>query len=173
MVKCIDCGFLTTVSFPEEDDWERQFPKITGREVTYVEREVTPSYYENFVTNPECFMGKYDLDVERTKVGVCKFGPGYRTQGRPISDFVAMSQDVVDKERTCDEFTPYLYGFSPKEHLVRLDDRVWREKLGAAQKDWQASENSKNRKWQLCTAIIAGGFGVIGTIVGVLISKVF
>lgn len=173
MVKCIDCGFLTTVTFPEEDDWERQFPKITGREVTYVEREVSPSYYENFVTNPECFIGKADLDVERDRVGACKFGPGFRTPARARSDFVVMSQDVLYKERACDSFTPYLYGFSPKEHQVRLDDRVWREELGAQQKNWQASENSKNRKWQLVTTIIAGAFGIIGAIVGVLISKTF
>ena len=172
MVKCIDCGFLTTVSFPEEDDWERQFPKITGHEVTYVEREASPSYYENFVTNPECFMAKDDLDVERIRVAVCKFGPGFRTQPRLPSDFVMVSQEVLYKERACDGFTPYLHGFSPKEHLVRQDDRVWREELGAQQKNWQASENSKNRKWQVFTTIIAGLFGVIGIVVGVLISKV-
>ena len=172
MVKCIDCGFLTTVSFPEEDDWERQYPNVTGLEVTYVEREGSPSYFENFVTNPECFMGKAELEVERTKVEVCKFGPGFRRQGRSRADFVIVSLQVLQEERACDAFTPYLHGFLPKEHLERLDDRTWREELGEKQKDWQAYENRKNRKWQIISTIIAGLFGVIGTAVGILVSKI-
>ena len=81
---------------------------------------------------------------------IAECGPDPRAQGTKVA-----SLPVINKMRDCDKFTKWMPGFDPKEHKEMMRE----ESLLRMQ-----------RRFQVMTTLIAGGFGLAGVIIGASIT---
>ena len=72
----------------------------------------------------------------------------------------------IQKERSCEYFTPWQQGFTPKEHREMLN-RDW---MLNYQKEREESDRKWQAKQQTRLVIIAGIFKILGAIITVAIT---
>jgi hypothetical protein len=97
MAQCSKCGFLAVWMLKEYKFREAsKYFRDNGKP-----ENVTEVYSEY---QPQCFVQKFDLAKE------AKDGQEYRT----------VVKGVIKKDRTCNVTTPWIQGFSPKEHKEML-----------------------------------------------------
>lgn len=134
MAKCADCGFLALRYI----DGERRIAEASAivREVGNVE--------PCFTANVECYARQFNLKKEE--------GGG----GGPVRTL-----KIVNRERDCPKFTPWLQGYSPKEHREMLDQ--------AKIAEWQAKQESRNRRtdriWEVLVLAVGALLGHLLTTV--------
>lgn len=98
-----------------------------------------------------------------------------------FSNLVDEVQAEMVEIRSCDGFTNYLQGFSPKEHLemensraaVAIQDRRenedkrWRERQADNEKRWRERQAKKEQQRHIMNLIV---FGVVGALVSIVSS---
>jgi hypothetical protein len=186
MPRCADCGFLAV--------------RGTDRILHEVERESrrTGRMGSNILASaPTCFVQAADLQKEMVDSG-------------SVDNKAAA---VINKDRVCPPaglsigFTPWIQGYTPKEHREMIDsremrawqaeqrekDRVWQDeqrtkddqrqneqRLKDAQREedqrandrqWQVGQKWSDRCWHLAMVSLAGLFGLIGVVVGYLLTR--
>lgn len=89
-------------------------------------------------------------------------------------------REVLDKERYCDSFYPYVLGHSPKEHaMLKLQERLEarEDRRDQTQRDWQErqEQNAADRHTELLKVAKSGLFwevAVVGLIATLIIAAV-
>lgn len=133
MVKCSECGFLA-VWFRSQRTFEEaseQLRKSGFPDVTLNDQNVF---------HAKCFLQKYNLVSEldsNPKAGVAR-----------VFGYSSVVLEVIDTERKCDGYTPWMQGSHPKEHQEMLDKR-------------------SERRWRIAEGLI---FAVSGAVAGSVIA---
>ncbi len=160
-VRCADCGFLAvrdskTGELREADELVREQPP--------------PQTPREPCTNcPLC--GARAADLRKESAGGKDW---YVIYG------------VLIKARNCPAFTPWIRGFSPKEHRQMLDsrdlrawqdeqrerDRRWHEEQKESERRWQEAQKESDRKWQEAQTKSNRRWQLIVAVVGVLLGAV-
>ena len=106
MVKCADCGFLALRLSPN-------YERPTSFEETPQEIRDAGKVTQNewYVGKPFCFMRVAEFRTEIDAI--------FSDQHRYLP-----FNEVIEKERNCDEFAEWQQGSSPKEHREMMD-RKW------------------------------------------------
>jgi hypothetical protein len=92
---------------------------------------------------------------------------------------------VLQKERNCGSFTPWIQGFTPKEHKEMLDakemrewqaeqrekDRAWQEEQRKFDREWQESQKKADRRWHAKMVVLAAVLGAIVSVAGYILGK--
>lgn len=134
MVKCGECGFYST----------RHAPSGSLTEVPYEWR----------VDKPDLRTGR---DTPYMYFPVC--GVRAKRLHDETSERTATELWKIGKlERTCDRWTEWHIGFTPKEHREMLDrDRILdrEERRDKEQRDWQRTESASNKRWRLAEFLVA------------------
>jgi len=142
-VKCQDCGFL---AIRDPDNSESVAPSVHYRMEGF---QGSPKHlWPHPQPMPNCFVRAYTIQNEPLTVegrvvgkmtgdapGDIRIGDGNGSDGTE-----AAILSIIQKERMCKEFYPWVEGFSPREHYEfrqsdqrRRSDRKWRVfELGAA-----------------------------------------
>lgn len=172
-VRCADCGFLALrevqtgaileAVYRLRTEWINERELALGR----VRHERTPCCYRqalDFKAEVKAAMAGQLPEVKQEKVVL----------------------PIIQAERECDKFTPWLEDHTPKEHyemLVNdrlqreLEDRRERERdrdqkfqldMKSSEQKWQQEEHDRNRKWQLRLAYLAAAFALLNGLVGML-----
>ena len=169
MVKCADCGFLTWRKHPEgdlveADDWFRQTGALEAGNAAM-----------KYVGQPMCFARAFRLRVEhnkKTKERTEATQKGEEHES-PTKDLLAKAvADVVRVERECSSYTPWIQGFTPKEHRERLDgERMlqWQAEREDADRKWRSSQQAQNHEFLWKLGLIAGSFAIISGVVSATI----
>lgn len=144
MAKCVDCGYLTVRHYFERNLVEAE-SKIRKGEQWPAQQGTNLCLYER---TPLCF-------VMANKIG------------NKSNDYSAMEfRDAICEERNCDYFIHWQQGFTPKEHREMIDRKEMLK--------WQADREDADRKWRekqnKNLVIIAGGFTILGAVIGALIA---
>lgn len=144
MVKCADCGFLASRL--------RQTRDLVETEIRLREswnQFIAMGSSNLYALRPVCFVRAADFEVEMG--------------GPPIPP----APDAINRERDCDKFTPWMQGFSPKEHKEMLSD--------AEMKKWQAAESERQRAFEAkqTKILLFGGLiaSLATTILGFVLGK--
>ncbi len=155
MVKCAECGFLgvrhpltQTLIGPSEHQRQTGVPTtdsipIVGRMDEYAPGEAIPD------TRPVCAIGAIQIGNEHCG------GNDNRVKCHS-------AQAVMQKDRTCGEFTKWIPGLSPKEHIDMLTaqtDRLWQERQTERDRQWRKEDNRRMAWW-----------GVAGTVLGIVLT---
>ena len=125
MVKCADCGFLGVRI--------RQTRQIVDAEPLMRERGYNPALtiagadtvYDDAVL---CFVRAHNLAAE---------------MGRADEE---NRRRVVQQERECQRFTPWIQGLTPKEHIelkIEEDRQLWQTEQELADKIWREKQEDK------------------------------
>ncbi len=127
-VQCASCGFLA-------------LRKCKTREITEAEMDFRrgggiPSHGNELVYDdyPLCFVQAVDLRHEIEQVDT----PGGRKQ-------------VVLASRNCDSFTPWIQGFTPKEHAdMKLleQQQAWNREMAEAERAWRERQEERQQQWR-------------------------
>ena len=111
---------------------------------------------------PACFAQVFNLPEELEKAVEIRHGePVQRGQyGRPVLGPIGADiKFVLEYERECEGWTPYRFGFTPKEHQEMLDSQ------------WQRKFNRKTRWIEIGTLIAGAAIAVVAVIAAVLLSN--
>ncbi|QVL34727.1 hypothetical protein KIH39_12705 [Telmatocola sphagniphila] len=145
-VKCGECGFCHL--YNSERDVELEF---SLRDRKAGDTGLSLECFKNMVyLDSEKYSAPKDLD----RRGIVKF--------------------ILNQERDCQEFTPYMSGFTAKEH-VRVQWERKQIELAAAQLEDQKSFNAKmakaqeefNKEQNYWNRVVAITFGILATITAV------
>lgn len=136
MVKCKDCGLVMvrekeTTSCMELDE----FTRATGHATDLTSRK---GHYV-----PRCLVLAHDLALE------------FLPEGTHSNEAQKIFLKVLTDDRKCGSFTPWLPGFSPKEHVQMVHDRALREEIEQRRHRDEAArllaadneQNRRNRDW--------------------------
>jgi F0F1-type ATP synthase assembly protein I len=148
MVRCANCGFLA----------RREKTIFTDlHDVGLEERRGWVALWGY----PVCFVMKLSFKEECDR----KFA----TSPNSIHGSAEHSQEVIDTERECSGFTPWIQGSTPKEHRQMLiDEQIRKEQAAQRERDrqWQQEQRERednraeerrksDRHWQLKTQFVA------------------
>jgi hypothetical protein len=103
---------------------------------------------------PRCLMGSHPLSDEFRNAN-----------GHNGQKFL----HVLDTERECERFTPWLPGLSPKEHSDMLHEAEWRE--------WQTQQAQLNRghstkmAWISFAAVVIAALAIVANILSAWLQK--
>lgn len=140
--QCAKCGF---VGLRHLDTREICEVESEIRETGEVPAKPGLSQYV-YVLRPICFMQQHPLQNECIEAGDSK---------------KALLQ-VITAERSCDEFTPWKQGLSPREHREMLDrkwmleqqtqrdeaQRSWLERQAERDHEWRVQQDERDRRWR-------------------------
>lgn len=151
--KCADCGFLATWNngagqWEEVEHKQRETGQSQARGAGRIPFEAMGQF-----SDPFCLIRAFDLPCEYKQE---------RSENRVLA--------VLQRERDCPSFREWQQGFSPKEHREMMD----REKM----LKWQTDREDKDKEWQrgqnrqmvILGAIIGGIFGLITTVLGIVLT---
>lgn len=110
MVKCADCGYLSTRN--------RQTRVLEGMEYDFRQSEeiTTAGEMLQIYDYPVCFKLKADLQAEIDR------------SDASTSKIRSSILNTIQRDRPCGSFTKWYQGLTPKEHqemLGRKSDRIW------------------------------------------------
>jgi hypothetical protein len=147
VVRCADCGFLgvrihKTREIVDADALMRETGHNPGESINSADRILDEHVL--------CFVRAADLAKET---------------GRPDE---ASRSSVIQRERECQRFTPWIQGLTPKEHVElkieedrqlwqtqrELDDQIWREKQEDKAEKRHREALSAARNMSLVSALI-------------------
>lgn len=151
MVKCCECGFLSVrrkgdnVLCEAHDYWRES-------------GQVSPKHMYEIA--PVCFVMALPIAHEMAGVG--------KDEERP-KRFV----EIINKERDCAKFFPWVQGYSPKEHrdmlhekmMIELQqaqrerERAWQDEQKAKDREWQAKQKIRDRFWSVLILILGAAIG--------------
>ena len=114
MGKCADCGFL---ALRRNSDHVLIEAEVRVRENGFIGQQ------DRYDPTPVCFAQAYHLHEEMKGA-----------QGK------ATLLAVVGRERECNEFTPWVQGYSPKDHRDMLNQQVFL--------NWQKEQRREDQKWR-------------------------
>ena len=163
--KCADCGFLT---FRMAGDGALVEAGEECRELGNLPVRVHPtgaptSLYTMFSELPICFVRRYPLGDEF--VAEKKNYPGVSRDSKGVA--IGIRKEVIQRERTCEKWTKWTQGFTPRDHLemllneesldrqrkfqaeerLRADQRYERELKRGDERDARANKNAKVGQW--------------------------
>ena len=120
MVKCKDCGLVMvrekeSTSCMELDD----FTRGTGHATDLISRK---GHYV-----PRCLVLAHDLASE------------FLPEGAQSNEAQKIFLKVLTDDRECGSFTPWLPGFTPKEHVQMVNDRALREEIEQRRRNDEAA----------------------------------
>jgi len=148
MAKCSECGFLASrgVHSRQLGETEQEI-RLNGGSVIVLNTGKPFNLFEPpicFMRSPDYKAIPFDLRVDKSAV-----------------------RSEIQRERTCEYFTPRQQGFTPKEHRDMLD-RQWmlerEERRDREVKKWQGNQT-------ILALIGMGIFTILGAIIGALIAK--
>jgi len=157
MPKCSECGFLvvwlpTDDEFVEATETFRNFGYFSSKD------QKGCSYHA------KCFVRAQDLAREEHQ---------WLTEKDPLN---IANLKVIEADRDCQSFTPWLQGFNPKEHAERQFHEMLRnEQRQREERSLQFHETLRNEqrhheKWSLGIALGAVIISAVGIIVGSFIN---
>ena len=94
---------------------------------------------------------------------------GWLNHDRIIEEYIIVdihelrATHIIDDDRTCQEFTKWRQGFTPKEHREMLDRKDFRE--------WQEKQRKSDRWWRIIEVFILVVFAGLFTLLGAFIGR--
>jgi hypothetical protein len=132
---CGKCGLLTVHTGRAE------FPEVT--------REARRAGQPNGTSGFKCFAQVLDLDSRRRALFEESLNAILALSDKATEWAYVLGEDRRDE---CGrEFTAYIQGFSPKEHVEMVDReraRKWEAEESAKRRQWESDESQKNRAHQ-------------------------
>ncbi len=153
MVKCAGCGYLSVRIKVDSSLGEASVDFRERVEVAQGTDDKGGNQHPLHENIPLCFarchyLGDAVKDIKR--------------RDNPFEEV----KEIIQKDIDCEEFTEWQQGFTPKEHRETID----REKM----LKWQVNREDADRKWRekqdKKLVIIAGGFTILGALIGALIA---
>ena len=118
IVKCKDCGYLSRVDTDKQATGDIGPDYFPSKEMDLPWRQ--PDFRIFYYRPIRCHVGKANLD-EELRGSHINPTPGTSELASPLKWY-----EVINKDRECDGFTPYMQGLSPDEH--RIEERRRSEK---------------------------------------------
>ena len=139
-VHCKDCGFLAI-----RRKETREIVEVEGQIRHAAEFPGEPMYSKFLVwkdptyeSRPLCFAREHHLDVAPLE---------REAEHERESRFMVM----IGATRDCDSFTPWIQGFTPREHREMLDRKLildWQEDQAKKDREWRERQADDDRKWR-------------------------
>ncbi len=160
MAKCAECGFLAA-----RNSHNRQLEEVEnvfreeGKPSLIYDKDALLGMGGRHESEPLCFAQVYDLRSE-FMASTLENHPSYSI---PDNESI---RSVIHETRKCNNFVRWQQGFTPKEHREMIDRKEMLK--------WQADREDADRKWRekqdKKLVIIAGGFTILGALIGTLIA---
>lgn len=132
MVKCSECGFLAVRNTKTRTLVEAEFDyRQTGEQPKAPLEYVSRKFYSDY---PSCFVLAVQLK--------CEIGESCHS---------SKICQAIKLDRDCEKFTPWLQGFSPKEHKEMLHEKQlleWKANREDADRVWQEKQTKKDQTWR-------------------------
>jgi hypothetical protein len=150
VVRCADCGFLACrdVHTRQLEETEQEIRDEGGSVIAWNTGKTVAKFEP-----PICFMRSTDYKVIPFQLHV--------------DNNVVKAE--IQRERSCEHFTPWIQGFTPKEHREMIDReawRTWREDREEADRVWQQKRDERDWKWRIFELVVlvlsAGLFTLLG-----------
>ena len=151
MVECASCGFLALRNTRERTWLECEDKYRISAQVAEWRWDDDRLDEDTFL--PSCFAGVPDLAIDL--YDALKKEPTAITTAWEESKWKRETMlGILNKGRYCSEFTPWIRGFSPKEHREMMDrDKMLR---------WQREESNANRRYRILElALVLATIGAV------------
>lgn len=156
MVKCTNCGFLTLRLRRTRElvEAESEFRRLGRFPPDPLARQYV--LYDDQIL---CFARALDMvqAVRSARDGT----PPNETppQGWSAPFGTLKTLGVITEERQCSSFTPWIQGFTPKEHQEMLDRKMmldWQADREREDREWREKEGRSNHRWRIVEFIVVG-----------------
>jgi hypothetical protein len=147
MPRCGDCGFLAL-----RDAQTRELVETEAGMRKSWHLPVLPDMVPKYENAPLCFAMAADLKAESE-------GPGGTF---PIDGILLI-------ERNCGKFTPWVQGFTPREHREMIESQESKER----DRQWQAEQKALEHQFQKDQAFWNRIFALIAVFTAALLSFIF